>query len=179
MDVTLKDFQPVNRWKPDLDGEKFTCCPEHRGQARFIIDETTNRRYSNDSPGTVRLKCFLLTLGTPFVHPLVSIANVGYRVLRLVSFANFWAQNEKETKYNFKARLANAGKDLLRIVATPFALLGLQLAAVYGLFRPYDGRKLYATIERATYGNFILAPCFQPDPKFHAFGGDMNKKDAF
>ena len=67
----------------------------------------------------------------------------------------------------------------MRIIATPVSILGLELAAIYGIFQPYDGRKLYASFERATYGNFILAPCFQPDPKYHALGGDINEKDAF
>ena len=76
-------------------------------------------------------------------------------------------------------KLADAGKDSLRIVAAPFSILGLELAALYGLIRPYDGRKMYATIERAMYGNPILAPCFQPEPERHAFGGDINERNAF
>jgi hypothetical protein len=47
------------------------------------------------------------------------------------------------------------------------------------VFAPYDDRKLYASIERAQYGHFILAPCFQPDPKSHAFGGDPKKEAVF
>lgn len=178
MGVSLRDFQPINNWKPDLNGEKWQY-GEERGEPKFIVDQTTNRRYFNETRGIVRFKCFLLTLGTPFVHPIASIANVAYRVLKLATFSHFWANKDGETKYNFKARLANAGKDLLRIVATPFSIVGLELAALYGIFRPYDGRKLYASIERATYGNFILAPCFQPDPKYHALGGDINQKNAF
>jgi len=81
--------------------------------------------------------------------------------------------------YSFNASLKEAGKDLLRIFTTPIAYVGLELAAIYGRFRPYDGRKLYATIERAQYGHFILAPCFQPQATRHLFGGDINNKNAF
>ena len=56
---------------------------------------------------------------------------------------------------------------------------GYELAALYGCIRPYDGRKLYATIERAMYGDSVLAPCFQPSPTSHALGGDINRKDVF
>lgn len=179
MGVTLRDFQPVNNWKTDLDGEKYSCCQDHNRHAKFLIDQTTNRRYFNESKRVVGFKCFLLMLGTPFVHPIASIINVAYRILKLVSLSHFWIEKDGETKYSFKERLADAGKDILRIVATPVSIVGLELAALYGWFRPYDGRKLYASIERATYGNFILAPCFQPDPKYHALGGDINQKDAF
>lgn len=65
--------------------------------------------------------------------------------------------------------------DALRIIASPIAIAGLELAAIYGIIRPYDGRKLYASIERAEYRNFILVPCFQPDPTSHALGGDIKE----
>ena len=177
MDISIRDFQPINIWKPDLNGEKYH--GYHCGEARFIVDQTTNRRYLNESEEVVGLKCFLLAFETPFVHPIASIVNIVYRILKLATLSHFWVKKGDETKYNFKARLADAGKDLLRIIATPVSILGLELAAIYGIFQPYDGRKLYASFERATYGNFILAPCFQPDPKYHALGGDINEKDAF
>lgn len=179
MSVTLKDFYPINKWKPDLEGEKWNCCSEHKGQARHLIDQTTGRKYLNQSKGVVRFKCFLLTLGTPFVHPIAGILNVAYRALKLISLSHFWIPKKEEKSYGFKARVQDAGKDLLRIVAQPLAIVGLELAAIYGLIRPYDGRKLYASIERAQYGNFILAPCFQPDAEQHLLGGDPNKKNAF
>lgn len=84
-----------------------------------------------------------------------------------------------EKEYNLKGRIISAGGDLLRIVATPISLIGLELSAIYGIFNPFDGRKLYASFERATYGKHILAPCFQPDPEKHLFGGDMSQKDAW
>lgn len=178
MNVTLKDFYPVNSWKVDENGARYSCCADHDSQAMFLIDQTTQRRYLNESKGVVRFKCFLLSLGTPFVHSIASLANVAYRVAKLISLSHFWMPN-KAQKYNFNARLLDAGKDLLRVVAQPLSFVALELASLYGGFRPYDGRKLYATIERATYGSFVLAPCFQPEPTSHAFGGDLNKRNAF
>ena len=175
MSVTPSDFQPINSWKPDINGPKWRGSKE----PMYLIDETTDRRYWNESEGCVGFKCFLLTFGTPFVHPFSLIVNMAYRILKLVTFSHFWVDKEGETKYDFKARLADAGKDLLKIVVTPLSLVGLELAAIYGIFSPYDGRKLYASIERATYGGCILAPCFQPDPKYHALGGDPTQQNAF
>jgi hypothetical protein len=179
MNVTFKDFQLINNWKPDLKGQKWGCCKDHKEQPMFIIDETTNRRYLNESPWTIRMKCCLLTFGTPFVHPIASIANLFYRIIKIATFSHFWTEKKGEKAYEFQARFADAYKDLLRIAAVPFNTAGLELAAIYGIIRPLDGRKIYASIERASYGSFILAPCFQPDPKFHALGGDLNKKDSF
>lgn len=174
MSINIRDFQPINSWKPDLDGPKY-----RDGTAQHLIDQTTGRKYLNESKGTVRFKCFLLTLGTPIVHALASVVNMAYRIVKLVSFSHFWIPKDGEKSYNFKRRLKEAGTDLLRVVTQPIAFAGLELAAIYGLFSPYDGRKLYASIERAQYGHFILAPCFQPDAEEHLLGGDINERDAF
>jgi hypothetical protein len=172
MSIILGDFRPVNEWKPE-DTRSL-------GFAIYIIDQTTQRKYLNESKCIVRMKCALCTLGTPLVHAITSIVNVVYRIFKLITFVHFWLQKQDENKYDFKARLADAGADMLRIIATPLAIVGLELSALYGLCsRPYDGRKLYATIERATYGRSILAPCFQPEPTSHFFGGDINKIDVF
>jgi|GEM_PF-758719 len=156
--LSMRDFHPISRWNQDLNGEKWKDTLEYK----FIVDQTAHRRYWNDPKGLIRKKCLLLTLGTPFVHPITSIVNVAYRILKLATLSHFLTEKEGEGKYNFKTRLADAGKDLLRIVATPLSILGLELAAIYGIFQPYDGRKLYASIERATYSKYTLAPCCQP-----------------
>ncbi|GAB4228505.1 MAG: hypothetical protein Tsb0021_05900 [Chlamydiales bacterium] len=174
MSVNLSDFQPINRWKPDLDGPKY-----YDGTAQYLIDQATGRKYLNESKGVVGYKCFLLILGTPIVHTITSVMNVAYRIVKLVTLSHFWMQKDGEQSYNFKNRLKDAGTDLLRIATQPIALVGLELAAIYGLFRPYDGRKLYASIERAQYGNYILAPCFQPNAQEHLLGGDINERNAF
>lgn len=170
MSVTLKDFYPINTWTPEYTGPNWSDKPT---VPKFLIDKATGRRYWNESKGIVGFKCFLLTPGTPVVHSIASVLNVDYRIIKLVTFSHFY--NAKTTEEGVK----EAGKDLLRIVLTPISLVGLQLAAIYGLVRPYDGRKLYATIERATYGNYILGPCFQPNPTRHAFGGNAQMQNAF
>ena len=175
MNIILNDFKPINNWKVDTDGPKW----KNSKEPAYLIDQSTGRKYWNESKGTVRVKCFLLTLGTPIVHAVASAINVAYRILKLVSFSHFWMPKKKESSYNFKARLGDAGKDLLRVITQPWAILGLTFTAIYGVFSPYDGRKLYATIERAQYGHFILAPCFQPSPEKHFFGGNPQERNAW
>lgn len=172
--ITLRDFQPINTWKPDLDGSKWK-----DGDPEYLIDMTTGRRYWNESKGCIALKCFLLTMGTPIVHVIASLVNVAYKIVKLVSFSHFRMNKEGKTLSSFQEKLKDAGQDLLKVITTPIALAGLELAAIYGVFTPYNGRKLYASIERAQYGTCILAPCFQPNPRYHALGGNPQERNAF
>lgn len=43
MDVLFKDFQPINTWKPALEGPKY-----YGGEPEHLIDMTTGRRYWNE-----------------------------------------------------------------------------------------------------------------------------------
>lgn len=149
---------------------------------RYIKDQSTGKRYWNESTGCVRVKCLLLSLATPFIQPLWMIANVAYRILRI-------GRNCLDKTY----RQNELRMDALRILATPFAYVGLELSALYGIFSPYNGRKLYGTIERflyhtgkkpknslqaVLYGDAKMAPCFQANPVRHFFGGSPDKKNA-
>lgn len=174
MTVTLEDFNPLSSWEVDTDGEQWD-----RGGAKHVIDKATGRKYWNESENIVRFKCLLLAGGTSVVHAVAGVVNIAFRIFRLVSGYHFWPTKPGEQPRSLKERMKAAGEDLLRIFTQPIAILALELASIYGIVRPYDGRKLYASIERAQYGHFILAPCFQPDPKSHLFGGDPKKKNAF
>lgn len=201
MSVTLSDFLPVNTWKFYEDG----IIPGKSGYSEFIparlMDMSTGREYLDESKSTIRKKCGLLILGTLPLHSLAAILSIANKILKLISFYHFWSNKEDEEEFSFKARLKDAGEDFVKIIASPIAVVGLELAAIYGVFRPYDGRKLYATIERAMngeddfplfaksivvenvkrawQGKFMLAPCFQPKAKRHFFGGDIHEKDAY
>jgi len=166
--------------------EKIYQCIEHSlssGPAnecllpeKWIVD-STGRKYFNEPKNTVRLKCLSLIFGTPFVHPIAAVVNALYRLFLLVTFVHFWKPLKGE-RASLKNRASEAGKDILRLFATPL-LAALPLAALYGVFCPYDGRKLYATIERAVYGGAILAPCFQPDARSHLLGGDSSVQNVW
>lgn len=173
--VISGDFQPINEWQLQHNGPKW----KGEDSPLYLMDQTTKRLYWNESKRCVRVKCLLLSLATPFAHSAFAIKATALRILKLGTFYHFWSHKKGEKNYSLKSRAIDAGIEALKIVVTPFAIVGLELAAIYGLFTPYNGRKLYATIERALYGRSILAPCFQPNPKSHAFGGDPNKRNAY
>jgi hypothetical protein len=177
--LTLKHFNPYSLWAEDKNSSsKF-----YNGASQYIVDTSTGDKYLNEDRGVIWFKCALLTLGTPFVHTIAAVVLTVINLVKLLSFYHFWKElenNEYGTKdYNFQRRCLDAGTDLLRIILAPISVILLELAAVWGMIAPRDGRKLYASTEQLTYGHFVIAPCFQPEPKEHLFGGDIYAANAF
>ena len=180
MSVASNDFTLVNNWIPDPKLKWWGT-----NEPMYLIDESTGKCYWNESKVIVRIKCALLgTLGTAG-NLLLAVSNIAFRVLRLVSLYHLWRPNVQ-----FKARLVSIQEDFKSLVRTPFIFTGLIFSALYGLISPYDGRKLYASFANlANYTIFIpyfgtlhipaFAPCFQPSPTRHFFGGDPTKQNKF
>lgn len=178
--ITLKHFCPINSWEKSED-------------QYYLIDKSTQEKYSFDSPSTVREKCALAFVVTPLVHTIGLILNLANRITKLILLAHLWCPSPNT--YNINERLSEAGKDIARVATTPLILIGLLFASAYGATcRPYDGQKLYATLERFAYQgayhrfilrnkedlqNGLVGLCFQPEPRIHLFGGNMGDKDAW
>jgi hypothetical protein len=86
---------------------------------------------------------------------------------------------EIESKYDVKERFIEVAKDIGRIVASVFVIIPLLASAAYGLWKPYEARKLISSIALAVLGTNEVAACFAPDPSFHLLGGSMDKQHAF
>ncbi len=129
-----------------------------RGPQPLLIKDSgsTGRLYFNHSEREISSMCFKQLFLAPIFYSITSLFTMAHRIGKLLTFYHFWETKEGEEKYNFRARLADAGKDLLKVVASPLAVVALELAAFYGAFiSPYDGRKLFASIERAVYGDLV------------------------
>ncbi len=172
MSITIKDFQPINRWDVDYMGEAYL-----GGNPKFVIDRSTGKKYLNESKSVIKFKCILLAIGTPFVHIPCAIGNMAYRVAIVSSGYRFWS--EEGRNQCFSTNCLETSIDGLRVITQPVSFIGLEAASIYGLIKPRDGRKLYASIEKAQYGSDILAPCFQPRSQQHLFGGDINSRNTF
>lgn len=170
MNICANDFKIFNQW--DIDHSRFYA----DGSPMYLIDRSTGKQYLNEDTSVVRFKCFLLTLGTIPVHLIASVFKVASQAFQAISC--FFAPNQGAS-YNLKSRLIECGTHLLTIARTPFAIALLELSSIFGVFSPYNGRKLYASFERAHYGHFILAPCFQPKAQNHLFGGNIHQRNAF
>lgn len=173
MNVMIQDFIPLNQWTEVADGPKW-----NDGQPKYVRDQSPGRCYWNESKNIVRFKCALLALGTPIVHGIIGLVNIFYRFLKLITLANFWLPKSAE-KCSFKARLMECAADFARMYTASAAIFCLQISAIFGIFSPFNGRKLYASFERAQYNRSILAPCFQPNPRRHFLGGDPSTRNTF
>lgn len=174
--INLQDFNPINNWILENQGSSWV--NDDTFMPTYIIDQSTGRKYWNESPNIIRFKCALLAVGSPIVQPLaLLVAGVGLNALKILSLSHFWAPDDINSSLTERIRCAFL--DLVKIASSPLVLIALEISAFYGIFNPYDGRKLYASIERAYYNGAFLAPCFQPDPTRHAFGGDPKKRNAF
>lgn len=141
INLVAGDFCPLNTWVEMDNG---------------VVDLSTGREYLLQSRSNLRGKCLLLSFGTPFVQTPFLLLSTAIRVSRVLTGFHFWS-GCGHRPYQFQIRLQNAAKDLLLVATVPIALLGLELAALYGILRPYDGRKLYATLERAQYAELAIS----------------------
>lgn len=172
----LREFQPINTWEPDQGGAKYT----NSDVPLYIQDKTTGKRYLNETKSCIRQKSMLLSMGTPIIHGIASLVALAFRIGKLITLSHFWVVREGEQTYSFKGRLQDAGEDLLKTIFNPIIFACLELSAMYGIFNPHDGRKLYTRFELLQYGDyFTIAPCFRPDPKYHLAGGELTDRDVF
>lgn len=172
-------FNPTNQWS--LENYE-------------IVDKTMGDKYCNDSTTTVRLKCAALFVASLIAQPIGLTLNLLNRIAKIFTFAHLWSPSQEN--YNFKARVCEWGKDILLVISTPLILIGMLFSALYGAtLSPYDGRKLYGSLERLAYSggyqffttdnsrksphNYLLAPCFQPDPKAHLGGGALGQSNVW
>jgi hypothetical protein len=153
--VTLRDFCPFNHWKPSETKDSL-------GNPLFLIDKTTGRHYSYESPFTLRIKFALLLPTSPLVHYVGVIGNIVYRIFKILLFLPLISKIVAKKPWTFRELCIETGKDLLRVLFAIPIYVGLEGALVLGLLMPYNGRKLYATLERAFYGDFLIGKTFQP-----------------
>ncbi|KAF3361698.1 hypothetical protein PHSC3_001821 [Chlamydiales bacterium STE3] len=168
--------------------------PKAEETQRFIVDTTTKEKYCDDSSMVLRIKCSALFFASFLLQPIGITLNVLNKIGKIVSLAQLWHPTEEKAR--FTARLAEFGKDIAIVGTSPLILIGMIFSSFYGAtLSPRDGRKLYATLERLTYSggyqrfpiggedssihNFLLAPCFQPEPKAHLGGGPLGQPNVW
>lgn len=141
------------------------------------VDTSNGDEYLEEDMSVTRLKCLALVAATPIVQAVSLVLNGANKVVKVVSFAHFRYPSQSERA--FEARLGAFGRDCLVIASSPILYVGLELATLYGLILPKNGRKLYATFERCLFGDGLLAPCFQPDPSGHLGGASLETLNAW
>lgn len=134
---------------------------------RFVVDNIRHDIYNSDSPSVVRFKCALLTVGTPLTAVCRSLSHLAKVTIHTASLP-YRAFQGREPFVNELVKIKLA-------VSNIFRTLGLATAgvatALYGVVKPYEGRRLYGHFERCLNRQttrvdrketFYLADCFIP-----------------
>lgn len=127
-----------------------------------------------DSPGGVRFKAALVTALA--VIPLYTIATVFINIIRIplnilgVIKNTFYKTIEAFDKHNFNEAIHTFAKRMIvdltnvlvggicSVIRAPFYAIALQVAAIYAIFCPYEGRQIVADVERSWH-----YPCIEKD----------------
>jgi len=159
--LSYNHFFPLSRFKE----EPFDKCNPKRAR---IVDTLTGDRFNNDDRSTIRVKCLLLSLTVPVLHTIAALIDILDKLCLFIKTLRKLITYEDEEP--IMKKVADLMKIIVQIILVPVCVILLELAALYGLVCPYNGRKLFANLERFRYGSDAFAPCFQPT----AFGDQVN-----
>jgi hypothetical protein len=139
--------------------------PVRYSPREFIMDASTGDVYNagcDNSQVAVAFKCAMLGL---LGIPIFTSANIVWNVIKIALDIGRIAVETiqkiggalAECKFCDAGRILIKGvlwtlpkyllKDISAIISAPLYALGLELAAIYGLFSPFEGRKLFTAIE--------------------------------
>ncbi|GAB4228983.1 MAG: hypothetical protein Tsb0021_06670 [Chlamydiales bacterium] len=115
--------------------------------------------YAKIASNNQKRLCHLVGVFATPACQIISVVCVAKRALKLLSFYHFW----RPGGHDLSARFSDAGKDAFKIIAHPFAIIGLEFANIYGLFNPDRGFEVYRAIEIFIYGQPMFGDFFDPD----------------
>ena len=134
----------------------------------FVRDTKTSYIYSSDSKKLIRIKCLLLGVKTPLDALCRTLYHVAMTVFRLIALP--FCAVLKGKKRTFKL-LKNSARSLADIFRAPLYGVAGTGVALYGVIKPYEGRRLYGYLERglnrqhhhtSLRKKYYSAPCFRP-----------------
>ncbi len=124
-----------------------------------IIDLKTENRYSHESMSITAFKCFELVVGIPLYlatyigwnlirMPLIAVGTILVSLARLIAHPNKiqCVQLLKDIAWTAPKRII---EDIWTVVRAPFYAIAMEFAAIYGVFKPVEARKMMGQIERS------------------------------
>ncbi|MDP3705657.1 MAG: hypothetical protein Q8R24_07065 [Legionellaceae bacterium] len=163
---TPNHFYPLSTFIPDPSSANFynKQTKSFDEEKSRILDLSTGDQYANEARVIIRFKCFLLSLTVPIFHSIIAVLEIIITSLMCISLYPFWKKRKEDlsTGTYAKACFTDFAEIMFRILFIPIIVALLELSALYGLIFPHNGRKIYANLERLTYGGAVLARCFQP-----------------
>ena len=136
--LTPGDFCPFNKW--DIHQEE--------DRAPTLRDRTTGKHYEQAGKGTIRLKGVALFFGTA-IQAGIGVGSMLLETGKVVSGYHFWKKGDGTCREKVKRGCVDSLKSVVLVGCTPFYVTALACAAIYTIVNPFDGRKLYGSIETA------------------------------
>ena len=133
-------------------------------------DCSTNELYCGDPYEIIRIKCFLLLIVSSISQSFAILYKMLDLIVKIMTLNAFFSS--AYSQLDWLQKLNTFLIHILHFLMMPFTIIFLDLALLYGLFSPLDGRKLYSSLFILFYENTIipqrtiptvsLAPCFRP-----------------
>lgn len=128
----------------------------------YIEEVRTGDLYKNDSVNIVAMKCLMVVLATPIytmgkicwylcqttIDVSAIVLDTLYKVGQEIVYGRL-NESSVEMRHEFSQLSDAIGDGLFEIVKAPIFALGVELVALYGILKPYHGRKFEALIENA------------------------------
>lgn len=133
----------------------------------FVRDQETGYLYNNDSPRLLRFKCFLLTPRIWIDTALRTIHHLAMAAFHTLKIPFILCQG----KARFLLQIKKISSYMTEAVRAPVYGLLCCGAALYGMFKPFEGRRLFGLFERSLNNQNLrvdfrerhyVAPCFKP-----------------
>lgn len=116
----------------------------------YIVDSKTGDLYLDEDWYVITFKCFCILLINPIFSTLTALWELSrLAVLTKRTIERLSEQNDGEPRKELVDNLLKAVFDVVKI---PVFSSGIELAAFYGIFHPYQGRRMGAAIESAWHG---------------------------
>lgn len=146
--LKLADFSLNTQWqKSSLSfSERYIYgLPENN----VLKDQSTGTYYWHLPERTLRMTCLKLTVQLPgkLFQKTLSECQTALKTTEVSILRHQWTL---------------LCRNLLLFLRMPFALAALELTAIYALFRPQDGRKLFTSVERLFFSTLSLSSVFHP-----------------
>lgn len=132
----IDNYSPFNFWEAS---GKSRFEPD---RPLFVTDQSNGDKYYYKKTKELRSDQMKLLSTNLLPRTVRTLAYIGIKALKTVTFFEILIETTSE-RVTLKERVIKYGKDVLSIPASLVHFALINLASLYGLVRPNDGRKLY------------------------------------
>lgn len=145
----LAPYSPLGNWQ------------KQKRESEFLWhDAYSQESYRGEPLYAIGCKCLALAIVAPVIYTSAAIVNVAFKIHKIILLAPFWMPETRSKPFSKKITLLL--RDLGIVMMTPWIILAIEIAALYGILNPLDGRKLISNFQRLLFGKTLCTPCMNP-----------------